>query len=603
MPNVPVYSSASVEPIALPGVRQQTPYRMMQAATLGPSETLAAGRAMLSAGKELAQEATLDQIHQNETQAKTFDTKHITSNDAVLYGADNPDGSHTKGFMDMQGQDAIDAYEATKKKLKDIPVSLGDGLQNPAQQQLVANTSELRTQGAMNQVESHYQRQVKVANDAASDARRKTASDSATRSFDPVRDTPQLNFDQENPEKNSMYQQSLQTVVSSTRDLWAHMPQEVIDQKVKEALSNTYIDTIEKLANGRNSTPADSASAKAYFESVKGQLSADQEAKVKRVLDQGDLQDRSLALSIEVGGKFQGIAAQEKELKRRFSAGEIKADVYKNALVELRQDDDQRRQQATEADRQFMGKVWNMARQGKTINDLTPSEMAYATSRNLGTHIDQYFNYADHNKNDAQIYVDQMRMASEDPSGFVKQNLALVRGQLTEAHWNHLVGVQNSINKNDVKAMDTNKIIHQAVGDAKAELKTAGFDLNAKPNTTAAKNLAAFESTLRDSLVAAQTGWDEKKLTPQQQREEARKITFGLLKDQALAGTQTIPIIGSNTHKRVLNMTPEERRANWVIPDTERSAIADSLRRKNEPVTEDKIQQIYKLSQGVMNAQ
>ena len=77
--------------------------------------------------------------------------------------------------------------------------------------------------------------------------------------------------------------------------------------------------------------------------------------------------------------------------------------------------------------------------------------------------------------------------------------------------------------------------------------------------TTAAKNLAAFESTLRDSLVAAQTGWDEKKLTPQQQREEARKITFGLLKDQALAGTQTIPIIGSNTHKRVLNMTPEER--------------------------------------------
>lgn len=594
MPNVPVYSSPSVEPTALPGVRQQTPYRMMQAATIGPTETLNAGRAMVQAGKEMAQEATYEQIQENEAAAKSFDAKQIGATQSVV-----------DEFASKKGQDAIDGYDAAVDRIKQIPQEMADKLGNPAQAEIVKHTAEMRAYAAIGQLQSHKRQQVDVYEAAASQTRIKAASDAAAGAYNPITDAPALNFNHDAPDTNSAYQLNLQTVASEAQDRAARIygsgdqAADLRKQYVKDALASTYISTLGHLTDGKNATTADMKVARTYFDSIKGELSTEQRDKVKAVLEAGDLKNKALTLALEVGEKFGGIGAQEKELNRRFKAGDITEAEHTYALSHLRSDDAQRREQATEGDKKFMGDLWDFARQGGKITDLKPSQIAYIKSRNLGTHVDSVFNGAERNIDDSQLYSDLSRMSAEDPSGFVKQDLAKLRGQLTESHWNHLVGMQTTINRNDVKAMDMNKTIHVAISDTRDALKAAGFDIKAKPNTSGAKQMSEFETQMRDALVAAQADWTEKKYTPAQQREEARKITLGMLKDQALAGTQTIPIFGSNTHKRVYQMTPEERRANWVVPDADRQLISDSLKRQGLAATEDNIQRAYKLSQGV----
>lgn len=594
MPNVPVYSSPSVEPTALPGVRQQTPYRLMQAATIGPSEVANAGKMMQQAGKEMAQEATYEQIQENEAAAKSFDAKQIGATQGVV-----------DEFASKKGQDAIDGYQEAVDRVKKIPQDMADGLANPAQAEIVKHTAEMRAYAAISQLQGHKRQQVDVYETAASQTRIKAAGDAAAGSYNPITDTPSLKFDHDAPETNSAYQLNLQTVASEARERATKMygagdqAADLRDQFVKDALAATYVGTLGHLTDGKNATTADMKVARTYFDSIKGELSTEQRDKVKAVLEAGDLKNKALDLAIDLNAKYSSIDVQKRELDKMKKSGEINADTYDYALSHLRSDDDQRRRQKTDGENKFMGELWDFARQGGKITDLKPSQIAFIKSNNLGTHVDAVFNGAERNIDDSQLYSDLSKQSAEDPSGFVRQDLAKLRGQLTEAHWNHLIGMQTTINRNDVKAMDMNKTIHVAVSDTRDALKAAGFDIHAKPNTSGAKTMAEFETQMRDALTAAQSTWEEKKLTPTQQREEARKITLGMLKDQALAGTQTIPIFGSNTHKRVYSMTPEERRANWVVPDSDRKLISDSLTRQGLAPTEDNIQRAYKLSQGV----
>jgi hypothetical protein len=125
------------------------------------------------------------------------------------------------------------------------------------------------------------------------------------------------------------------------------------------------------------------------------------------------------------------------------------------------------------------------------------------------------------------------------------------------------------------------------------------MDLTPKQGTTAAKNLDQFTASLHDALAAAQTEWQAKKLSRTQMREQARSITLGMLKDQALSGSGYFGTTIGQTHMPVWKMTADQRAAPWAIPDAERAQIVDALKRANQPVTEDAIQAVYKKAQGV----
>lgn len=601
MPQVPVYDTPTVAPQGLPGATQQVPYHLSTFAAQAGRQESELGQGMARAGGELVQQAAEQQIAQNEATVKDHDAKLMGAIQGVLYGTPDAPGS---GYLNQKGKDALDTFDATAEKLKGLGVDIGNAtLQNPAQQDLAKAPTQIRIQSAITQALQHRDQQSNVYQKAAGDVRIKVAQEGAPLAFNAITDTPLASFDQGNPGANSQYQQYLQTIQSEAADQADRQgltDPDLRDAFVKNALARAYTLTVSHLIDRKNGSTADLATAKNYFDAVKDQLPPEVQDKVKAVLEAGMTKDQALNVALDVKGRIGGIDAQEQALDAKFKAGDITADVHDIALQKLRADNTQRRSEQGENDKAMLGNVWDLAQKGGSLSDLSPSQYAYIKQRGLGPNVDAIFNRA--NKadfDDSQQYSDLMRMSAEDPAGFANMDLAKVSGDLTGAHWNHLMDIQRSINRQDTRAMAINKVAADAVRDTRANLLSAGINLNPKPNTDAAKQLEQFTTSLHDALTAAQPDWQAKKLTPAQMRDQARTITLGMLKDQALSGTGYFGSSVGQTHMPIWKMTSAQRTAPWDVPDADRQQIVDSLTRAGLPASEDNIQRAYKAAQGV----
>jgi hypothetical protein len=599
MPQVPVVNAPSVTPAGLPGVRMETPYHLGTYAAQAGREMSELGGGMLRAGEEMLDQQIRQQDDLNQAAAKDYDTKLMGGIQAVLYGT--PDNPET-GFLASKGKSAVDAFDATSQKLQGLGEQLSKDLQNPAQQQLVKATTAQRVQAALVQAAQHRDQQSDVYQKAASDVRVKTAQESAPLSFNPMSDAPLASADPNAPGGGTPYQQYLQTIISETHDQAARqgLPADVAQDLVKNALGRAYTLTLGHLIDRKGGNPGDLAVAKTYFDQVKDEMPAEAQDKVRALLEAGMTKDQALSLALDVKGRISGIDAQEKELDAQYKAGKITPDVHDMALQKLRADNAQRRSEQSENDKAMLGNVWDLAQKGGSITDLSPSQYNYIKQRGLGPSVDAMFKRADQaDFDDSRAYVDTMRLASEDPAAFSRMDLATLSGQLTKQHWNHLVGIQASINRQDANAQDLLKIQSTAVGDTKAQMLSAGMNLSPKPDTPAAKTLDQFTASLHDALAAAQPDWQAKKLTRAQMREEARKVTLGMLKDQALSGSGYFGTSVGQTHLPVWKMSAEQRAAPWDIPAADRQQITQALQRAGKPITEDAIQSVYKNAQGV----
>lgn len=326
MPVVPTYNTPQVAPTNLPDVRQQTPYRMMQAGEIGPDEQIRAGQALQSAGKEGMAIATQNQIQQNEAKVKEYDANLMGAIQGVLYGTpDDP----SSGYLNQKGGNAVgDTYDKTVQKLKDLPVQQGQDLSNPAQQEMAKNTSQLRIQAAITEATKHNAQQTNVYQDTAGQTRIKVAQDGAPISYNPITDSPKLDFDHDNPDQNSQYQQYLATVKSEASDLAARRgyDADTSAQFVKDQVNKAYVATISHLLDGKKGNAADSGTVKLardYFDKVKDELPADQQDKIKSVLDASAVQDKVLSYSDKLFDSVKGEAAQLKQVRADFEAGNI----------------------------------------------------------------------------------------------------------------------------------------------------------------------------------------------------------------------------------------------------------------------------------------
>jgi hypothetical protein len=603
MPVVPTINAPQVAPINLPGAEYQTPTRFLAESQVPGEQLSRLGQGMQKAGDELMAEATRQQININEAAAKDYDTKLMAGVQSVLYGTPDAPG----GYLNTKGKDAIDAFDAAAKTLGQLPQDLAKDLQNPAQAELVKNVAQQRIQSAIVHATTHRSQQSDVYVKTTGELRMKTAQDNAALAYNPISDTPA--FDSENTA--SPYQQYLATVQAEAREL--AMRNGVTEEKdvnavVRDATAKAYMGTLAHLIDRKGGNSADQKIAQAFFDAVKKELPAADQDKVRSVLEAGAQKDEALTLALKIKGSISDIAAQEKALDDKFAAGDIKAEVHNMALQYLRADNSQRRSEETEADKAFIGKVWDTARKGGTLGSLQPSDIDFIKRRGLGTQVDLIFKReerarkGDDSIDDTRLWSDLMRQMGDDPAGFASVDLFKVAPQLTNSHYDYLLKAQAGITRKDARAaaaVDAQKIATQAVTDTKAQLLASGFNLSPKPNTEAAKNLDTLTASLYDAVTKAQVDWADKKLTAPQMREEARKITLGMVKDQALAGTGYFGTTIGQKHKPVWKMTPEERAAPWDIPDNDRKSIADKLKAGGLPITDDNIQTYYKLSQGV----
>lgn len=570
MPRVPTYDTPTVAPQPLPGAQMTDSSHLMQWATLGSQEERQFGNSLTAAGRDLAQIAADQQATINEAGAKNNHAQYLDFATDVLH---NPD----TGFMTQQGKNAIDGFQATRDALAKKRDDIANNIENPREREMFLQASQQTLQTATAQISGHAAQQTRKYELDSSAARAQAAGDAAVKSFNPLPGAD-----------NTLYQQSIdtqRTELENQADKLGLVDKERAEY-IRQGIASTYVGVINHLASNDQIK-----AAKAYMATVQDDIDAKTQDKIRAVLDAGDTKNDALALAIDIKGRVGGIAAQEKELDKQFSAGTISADVHDMALQKLRADNAQRRSEQAESDKAVIGQVWDLKNKNPnaTLADLSPQTIAYVKQRGLGSHIDSIL-AGSPAVDDAKLYNDMMRMRAEDPVGFIKVDLSTMSGQLSQAHWNHLVSEQTSVSRQDTKAMEANKLQNDTIKGVYANLAAAGFAIHPKPGTSQAKDLEQFETNLRDRLVQATQ--DKGNALSQ---DEARSIALGMLKDQTLAGTG----IGGffQSHAPVWKMTPEQINAPWVVPPADKQQITDALKAKGRPVTDDAIQAIYKAKQ------
>ena len=102
------------------------------------------------------------------------------------------------------------------------------------------------------------------------------------------------------------------------------------------------------------------------------------------------------------------------------------------------------------------------------------------------------------------------------------QNLApyMSKGQMEG-----LIDIQGGINKSDVKAMESQRVIKNAIGLIKADVAAAGIDLTPKEGTPQAKQTQQFMGAMTQALDQA-TKEKSRPLTD----EEAKRIGMSMLR-------------------------------------------------------------------------
>lgn len=592
MPTVPVYDTPRVTPDALPGVRQSAPGNLQSGAMVGfeQGRQLGQGAQALATGYQAYDQRV--QIEANEAAAKDYDAQLIGGVNGIAHE-----------YRQLNGKTAVDARADTIKKLDDLAAQQTSSVTNPAVQRMVKHLTDMRVQAAKQQVLDHSAQQAEVYQKAAGATRVAVAQDAATLAYNAITDTGAPKYDPEG--SNSPYQQYLQTVRSETRDQLQRAgitDSDLVAAAEKNALGKVYVGVLAQMIDGKSTDPSRMAAARKYYAEVKDGLSADQQDKIKTVLEAVDQQTNIVTAT-------RALMAQPGDFKKKFDAlgsafdkgsqvagVRIDGTTYAHVKSALEHEQQKAKHAADQSEATMLGQAqdWILHNPGKGVMDLPPAIYAGLKAKGHLATIDAFARRGEKDIDDAQAYVDLM---NANPRELSQTDLAKARGLLTPAHWNHLVERQSSINKGDLQAAEVDKATKGAIGTAREQIQAAGVDFAAKPGTDKAKAAAQFETTVRDAIAVASPTWLEKKLSPEQMRTEADKIVRGLLKDQALSNTGIAGFF--QTKRKPFEMTPEERAAKWTISQADRAEIEKKLQAGGIPPTEDNIQRYYKLSQGV----
>ena len=123
-------------------------------------------------------------------------------------------------------------------------------------------------------------------------------------------------------------------------------------------------------------------------------------------------------------------------------------------------------------------------------------------------------------------YYDLRRMAMDDPAAFTSLDLRKFAPYMSKSQMEGLIDIQGGINKSDVKAMESQRVIKNAIGLIKSDVAAAGIDLTPKEGTPQAKQTQQFMGALTQALDQA-TKEKGRPLTD----DEAKRIGMSMLRE------------------------------------------------------------------------
>jgi hypothetical protein len=613
MPTVPEYKGGGAIPDAGGGTRLTTPDRMMQASVLPGQQEERLGAGLLSAGREMTAEATMQQIQWNEVQGKNADSSVVAGIDAIMHGAQTKDGvaDPTQGYLNQHGDDAVQKKDATVKALQDLKTQALDALDNPAQKQLVAKTLDMRLNAALSQTADHYNHQTSVAEQAAGTTRQNTASEAAAKNFNILTDNPAYSYDPKDPStQSSSYQQYLHTVAIEAQAAAGRagyhntvdkdgneVKNPVVADAVREALQGTYVKAIGSMISSGATGPA-----QAYFDKVKDQLDVKSTDRILAVLEPVKTADKALAYSDELFANVAGEKAQMARVQEDFAAKKITGQQrmmiesrIEHRAAKARSDDD--RYTAT-----AVGQAQNyfINNPHASILDLKAASPQLYVSLERKGHLDSAVAFSKRAANEpsnpvvlSDMYANLGKGTPLDIVGMSDTEWqGMRRAGINDSDWSKYDGLRSDYKSGKYSVeIDVAKKVQTVIHETSAGLQAAGLANTGKLSTDKAAALAEFKVQLGSTLEEAY------KKNPNLTDVQAGDIARGLVKTQALAGTGVFGLF--QTKVPAWKMTDTQRQANWEVPDAERAKIVADLAAAGRKADDATVQRLYKMKMGV----
>lgn len=342
--------------------------------------------------------------------------------------------------------------------------------------------------------------------------------------------------------------------------------------KESSYLTNFHKQNIQALVD------SDPTRAQAYYDANKGEIAGSEQDTVEKALKTGGIkkvaQDAATAMTAMGMSEAEGLD----HIREKYSGDEQEA-----VSLEWRQRWAQNRQareatQSDNADQAFKiyaqtgrisaipSDVWN-GLDGKVQIALKDKAKADVEGRAVKTDFGTYY----------QLY----QQGIQDPSGFAKVDLRKYVSTISEADLKSLATLQSKANKPDEL---------KDVSTLQEQLSTAHNTLGW--GSSDEKKKGAFDNAVRNALDAEQVRQGK-----QLNYAERQKLIDRMVIDGKIQGSGVF----YDTRGKFYEFQGTEDAAKFVpsIPTTERAKIEGALRRRNLPVTDDAVMNLYKRQHGL----
>ena len=360
---------------------------------------------------------------------------------------------------------------------------------------------------------------------------------------------------------------------------WAEhkgLSNEEMRAQLTEAESKTHLGVITRMVNEDKDM-----GAKQYLDKIKDKIAGPDKDAAMKLVETATLRGESQRKAGEIVGKATDMAdaverarqIQDPELQDE-TLTRVKKIYEDRKAAERNSVEDLHRRAADVIDR--TGSIDSIPKEDWVR--FSQSERAglksYAENRSKGTQPETSW----------PDYYELKTMAAGDKSKFNNVNLMTYRGKMADAEFKELVGLQTGSRggKPDEKLLDGYRTDSMIVNDS---LKAAGYEPNPKKGSRDAESVAKFRATVDMQMRQMQERTGKKA-----SNEDVQRIV-----DNLLVEVVTKPGMIFDTKKRAFELDPGEGGAVKIddVPKIERRMIEDALRRRNKPITESAILELY----------
>lgn len=426
-------------------------------------------------------------------------------------------------YLMTKGQNAINGYAAVDEELSRFVADQMDNLDNDMQRKMYGQVAERRLVAARSNMNAHQLKELQQWN--------------LTESKDRVTNLMMDAIDNAASYKIrggvfDVSKLAMQIEVGNIAKLQGIVDREGnVDTKseqyktlVREA--NTALHT-KVLNSAINNDQLDFA--RDYLKKFRPEISPDQLNQIDKALDVGTFEAKTQGFAEKFWLASKGDLAGALAMARDTLSGKEEDAAVQRIKMFAQEQEAIKTMQNTK----LGNEAWAFVLQGKKIPTTLQTQLLQTNPEELR----QINDWIDTKRRQAKAEAEQggnygldqyyslRRMAMDDPAAFTSLDLRKFAPYMSKGQMEGLIDIQGGINKSDVKAMESQRVIKNAITLIKADVAAAGIDLTPKEGTEQAKKTQQFMGALTQALDQA-TKEKGKPLTD----DEAKRIGMSMLR-------------------------------------------------------------------------